>query len=212
MITGFGIKKTYQWLACTAGLIGVTLFVWSLWPLPSENVDFTLSSMYLEGGQVVLDWPATVRRGGVYEIHLGLDTTGLMIELESSGSPVLIPLSDLADDFNPMFESRLELSDSQITPSGSVREPFMPGQWAEFEWVVTPRSGNVLNGRIWLYLDLVPATSDEEVTVRYPVLARPLEIESRSILGLGVFGARALGGGLILLSLWLLWFIRKKRT
>ena len=210
LITGFGNKKPYQWLIWAAGLIGVTLLAWSLLPLPSEEVDFTLSSMYLEGGQVVLDWPAMVRRGEAEGIHLGLDTSGMMIEIESSDGSVLIPLSDLAADFNPVFEARLELSGSEITPSGPVREPFAPGQWAEYEWLVIPRSGGVLNGRIWLYLDLVPTGSGEGATVRYPVLARPLEIESLSILGLGVFGVRGLGGGLVLVSLWLLWFIRKK--
>ena len=209
-IIGFGNNKFRQWLVWAAGLIGVMLVAWSLWPLASEEVDFPLSSMYLEGGRVDLDWPARVRRGGTEEISLGLDTTGLMIETESSEGPVLIPLSDLEADFNPVLEARLELSGSETAPSGAVREPFFPGQRVEYEWVVAPRSGGALNGRIWLFLELVPVTDDDEVTVRYPVLARPLEIESLSILGLGVFGVRGLGGGLVLLSLWLLWFIRKK--
>jgi hypothetical protein len=211
-IIWFGNNKFYQWLVWAAGLIGVALVAWSLWPLASLEVDFPLSSMYLEGGRVELGWPARVRRGGTEGISLGLDTTGLMIEIESSEGPVLMPLSDLEADFNPVLEARLELSGSEVVPSGPVREPFLSGQRVEYEWVATPRRGGVLNGRIWLYLELVPATGDDEVTVRYPVLARPLEIESRTILGLGIFGVRALGGGLILMSLWVLWFIGKKRT
>jgi len=206
-ITGLENRKRLAWLILTIGLM---LCVWSFWPLSSEVISFPLSSMYLQGGQVVLDWPSVVRRGEAQEVYLGLDTTGLLIEIESSDGPTLLSLTDLAADFNPVFEARLELAGSDISPSGALREPFAPGQQVEYEWFVIPRNGGRLNGRVWLYLELVPKDSEELVTVLYPVLARPLEIESSSLLGLGVFGVRGLGGCLILISSGLLWFFRKK--
>lgn len=203
-------NKPYHGLIWMVGLAGVTLLAWSLWPLPSASVNFTLSSMFLDGGLVELAWPAVVQRGGAEKIQLSVDTTGLLIEIETTDGPALILLSDLAADFNTVFEARLEFSGSEIIPSGAVRVPFAPGQQVDFDWLVIPRQGGALKGTIWLYLELVPVSSNEETAVVYPVLARSLEIESRSLLGLGVFGVRGVGGALILICLSLLWFSWKK--
>ena len=207
---GFSKNKYSLVLIGMIGLVGAALLAWSLWPMPTGEAEFILSSMYLEGGQVELVWPATVRRGEAAEIHLSVDSAGMMVEIETSDGPALLLLSDLAADFNALFEGRLEISGSDASPLGPVRIPFTSGQRAEYDWSIISRSGSALKGTIWLYLELVPTSGDERVTVRYPVLARSLDIESRSIMGLGVFGVRGMGGMLLLMSLWLLWAYRKK--
>lgn len=135
-----------------------------------------------------LDWPQKIRLGDSDVIHLSLemDPNGTLTPTAQyaghtiEGAPIQIP--NLYDTHNLVAEARLDLADAAVSPQGVISEPLRPGQTLHYYWSVSPNQLGTKRGTLWLYLNLVPKAGGE--TERLPLISKPIEIESVSVLGL----------------------------
>ncbi|MDO8971634.1 MAG: hypothetical protein Q7U74_13150, partial [Saprospiraceae bacterium] len=92
------------------------------------------------------------------------------------------------------LEGRLELAGVDLFPSEMMRVPFRPGQTVSFRWLVTAHQGAAENGTLWLVA--IGIDSSIQAT-RFPLIARPIQLEVREVLGLNFLSARWVGSGMI---------------
>lgn len=112
-------------------------------------------------------------------------------------------LFELYKEYNLMIEARLQFLGVPISPLGDLNMALLPRQGAQYSWEIQNDKAGVYNGTMWVFLNLVPKENGEEK--QYPLIAREIMIESRSIAGLpvsvirlaGIFGI-LIGGYLIL--------------
>ena len=97
-----------------------------------------------------------------------------------------------------LVEGRLDLPGVNIFPGSVVTAPFHPDQAISFRWLVTAGNESPLPGRLWLTLITNDAAGAD---TRNAVLARPLELDIRQILGMPLPEVRWLGGGMAGLGL-----------
>jgi len=114
-----------------------------------------------------------------------------------AGEPVLIEMTlPAVEQVAPdavFLEGRLELSGVSVVPGAVVLAPDRSAQPVSFRWLVTAAQEPLVSGTLWL-TEIFKASDGSEV--RVPLLARPLELEWRTLLGLSLPDARWLGGSL----------------
>lgn len=151
----------------------------------------------MEERRLLLEWPSTIRAGDsdILRLVLEMDEEGRMTPTvvreghEIRGEPVLIP--NLYDTHNVMVEARLDMAGMDISPTGEVGEPLLPGESVTFFWSVRPKDVGYYTGTLWVYLRYIPL--DGSQGVRSPLSAQRVEINVVDLFGLGGFAARVVG-------------------
>lgn len=145
--------------------------------------------MLLEQRHLLLEWPKTIRVK---------DNDGIVLSIlmDPMGNlPTASP--DLFATHNIMAVARLEMIGVDAYGE-EIREPMTPGRPVNFRWSIQANKAGLYRGVVWLRLELVPKNGgpiDEQL-----LLARPIEVQAVTVLGLPGDLARILGGLGILLS------------
>ena len=143
---------------------------------------------------ISLDWPKAVRVGDS-------DTLWLRIEVDESGkiTPTVrseghevtgraVEIPDLYETHVIKAVARLDISGMTVTPEGEEFRQMLPNKTVEFAWSVSPQQEGLFRGTLWVYMDVTPRTGG--LAERETLMAVPLEIEGRSIIGLPANVAR----------------------
>ncbi len=160
--------------------------------------------VHQENRLIEIEWPAQMRVGDsdIIRLSLVMDEEGqitptAVIEGHAvMGEPVTIP--DLYETHNLVAEARLDLLGIESLPQGTVSEPLAPGKTVNFYWNIQSRTAGEFRGTIWLHVNIVPRDGAGQIE-RVALLAKPIEIESTTILGMSSQMARifSLSGSLL---------------
>lgn len=111
------------------------------------------------------------------------------------GIPIEIP--NIYDTHNIVAAARLDLAGMEAYRE-TIREPLRPGQSVSFSWSIRANEAGAYQGMVWLRLELVPKNGgriDEML-----LMARKVDINVVTILGMSGSLARILGGAGLVLS------------
>lgn len=159
--------------------------------------DYTPQPALLERRQMVLEWPKAVREKDSDWIVLSIqvDPQGnLTATAEGPGhttSETQIEIPDLYATHNIVALARLDMAGMEAYRE-DIRQPLSPGRPVVFRWSIRANEAGLYRGVVWLHLELVPKNGgpiDELL-----LLARPIEIQAVTVLGLPGDVARILGG------------------
>jgi hypothetical protein len=109
-------------------------------------------------------------------------------ETTDDGTPVDIP--DLYETHNMVAVARLEMAGMEAD-RGEMRQPMRPGRDVTFHWSVRAAEAARYRGVVWLHIELVPKSGGEVEEIL--LLARPIEINVVTVLGMPADLARILG-------------------
>lgn len=151
----------------------------------------------VEARQIVLEWPRKIREkdSDIVVLSLIADPEGkLTITPETPGStvegtPVEIP--NVYDTHNVVAVARLDIAGLDSWRD-EIREPLRPGQPVTFRWSVRAEESGMFRGVVWLHLEFVPKEGGEVEKVT--LLARPIDIEAVTVMGMSGSTARLLAG------------------
>lgn len=160
-------------------------------PLP------TPTALALERRMMVVESPGKIRAGDadVLRLSLIMDESGRITPTAEvgghavSGEPVEIP--NLYDTYNVVAEARLDMAGLEVQPQGAVKQPMQPGVPVIFVWSLSPDHPGSFRGMLWLYLNLIPKAGGAQD--QRALLARPIEIQAVTVLGMSAPFARWLG-------------------
>jgi len=93
----------------------------------------------------------------------------------------ITPVSPLFDVYYLVGETRLEIFGTDLSPRGTISENITPNETARFEWAILPYQAGSVNGKMWVYLNLVPKSGGE--AIRLTLLARPVEFRAENLFG-----------------------------
>lgn len=165
-------------------------------PLPAPTQTMP-SPALVEARQIVLEWPEIIREKDSDFILLSLvmDADGKVTVTPehpgsvTEGTPVEIP--NLYATHNVVAAARLDIAGLDSWRE-EIREPMLPGRPVVFRWSIRAEESAVYRGVVWLHLEFVP--KEGGTVERVTLLARPIEIECVSVMGLPGWAARGLGG------------------
>lgn len=173
-------------------------------PLPSPTQTMPAPAL-VEARQIVLEWPEIIRErdSDIVLLSLVVDAEGKVTVTPerpgnvTEGTPVEIP--NLYETHNVVAAARLDIAGLDSWRE-EIREPMLPGRPVYFRWSIRAEESAVYRGVVWLHLEFVP--KDGGAVERVTLLARPIEIECVSVMGLPGWAARGLGGlGLVVSTL-----------
>ena len=134
----------------------------------------------------------------------------------SAGKPTLfemtlLPSEDSSEGSVPsiVVEGRLDLPGVETFPDPVSEVTYVPGQTISYRWLVTAGSETSWQGRLWLAEIGLDSTGKQTRTV---LLAYPLELEQRRVVGLPTLEARWIGGGFAGIGLSLVLLERQARS
>lgn len=174
-------------------------------PMQAPAPGSTPQPALLERRFLLLDWPKTIREKDSELIILTIamedegqaTPTVIVTGGAKGGTPIDIP--DIYETHTILAVARLDMAGVEAYRE-NIREPLFPGEPAVFRWSIRPGEAGVYRGVVWLHLELVPKAGgaiDEIV-----LLAKPIEIQAVTVLGLPGNLARIFGGiGLIVSTL-----------
>jgi hypothetical protein len=150
-----------------------------------------------------LEWPSRIHVGSSDTIRLSLDVDPkgqLTPQVEVGGHQVTgqtVNIPDLYETHNIVAEARLDIAGLQISPEDTMNEPMVRGERTIFYWSVSPTQAGDYRGTLWLFLNIIPKNGGQPD--RRPLLARPIEIQATTVLGLPANVAEISGvaGGVI---------------
>lgn len=147
---------------------------------------------------VVLEWPQTIREqdSDLIVLTIEMDEGGRLTPTVQGtpGTPVDIP--NLYETHNIFALARLDLAGMESF-TGEMREPLRPGKPVAFRWSVHAEEAGLYRGVVWLHIEMVPKGGGQ--AEQQLILARPIEIQAVTVLGLPPVLARWLGGiGLVM--------------
>jgi hypothetical protein len=184
------LEPTIETILPTAGIAAIE-------PTPAAMV-------HHENRLIEIEWPAQMRVGDSDIIRLSLvmdeqgqiTPTAIIEGHEVMGEPVKIP--NLYETHNLVAEARLDLLGIESLPQGTVSEPLSPGKTVNFYWNIQSHTAGVFRGTLWLHVNIVPRNDDGQIE-KVALLAKPIEIESTTILGMSSQIARifSLSGSLL---------------
>lgn len=150
-----------------------------------------------EKREIEVEWPAVMHVGDGDLVRLTitaaqdgtLTPTAVVGGNVAEGDPIDIP--DLYDSHTLVATARLDMAGIQVLPQGDISLPMVRGQTVTFLWSLNAPEEGRYKGTLWLYLNLLPKSGG--VGEQRLLLARQMDIEARSFLGLPVITARWLG-------------------
>ena len=164
--------------------------------VPELQAGETPQPQLLERRLLVLEWPQTMREkdSDLIMLSITMDEAALATptlaipEPHDEGTPVDIP--DLYETHNVFAVARLDMVGLEADRN-DIREPMRPGQPVTFYWSVRASEAGRYRGVVWLHVELVP--KDGGTTEEILLLARPIEINAVTVLGMPGDLARVLG-------------------
>jgi hypothetical protein len=175
-------------------LISLAGVIWTVWPLPRKSASLTVtgdlltvagSSEKLEGRTVRLEYPAQLRMGEIGQAEMVLEPDP--------------PGVKRAAGVNVEAEAWLDLPGAVIVPGDVSRTAVLAGRTNRFDWLISPGVDQEMQGRAWLYFNLIP--SDGSAAERKPISAQAINVQALSLAGLGVEAVRWMGAGGALVGL-----------
>jgi hypothetical protein len=164
------------------------LLVWGFWPagkdvrtlvIAAEGIHlFQASSSCL----LQLNTPRFARAG---------DTLGIRLQFTSQGR------WSTANAAPILARARLEMDNLEVQPSTAVSQPIPDAGTYTFYWRVTGRTAADYQGRLWIHL-VVIAPNGETSDREQALAAMPLQVQTRTLLGLNGPVARGMGFGFAL--------------
>ena len=184
----------------------------------------TQSPAIPEARRLTLEWPPDIKVGDSDVLRLTLEVdpegnltaTAVVEGHETRSEKVLVP--NLYETHNVLAEARLDLAGVEVTPSGDISEPMLPGEPVTFFWSVKPEQVGTYRGTIWVHLRFIPKDGGPES--RKALSAQQVEVRAVNLLGLSGNAARWMGllGTLVGSSLsfekvvsWIVNRVRKKK-
>jgi hypothetical protein len=182
-------------------LVGLILAIMTL--LPTEYIETTLQ---LNRYQTQTNSNEIANQA----VHLRLPS-GL-----SSGEPVLFEMTLLPAQgatqksaSAAILEGRLDLPGVETFPAPVSEAAYLSEQTISFRWLVTAGKDAPRQGRLWLTIVVPDSTGGETRSV---LLAHPLEIGLRRVVGLSFSEARWIGGGIAVIGLAVILFRREVKN
>ncbi len=169
---------------------------------PTPTPAGTPQPSLLEQRLLILEWPQTVREKdtALIVLTLAMNEQGQLTATahpagQPGGTPVEIP--NIYDTHNIVAVARLDMAGVEAYRE-DIRQPMRPGEPVAFTWSIRADEAGASRGVVWLRLELVPKNGGqiEEILL----LARTIEIQAVTVLGLSGSLARILGGAGLILS------------
>ncbi len=201
------LNRIRNGLALILCLFSLVLIIWSSWPLRRSHQTLPVQSAILsastnavlkEPRRISIDWPEKIRLGDDETISLLLEVDEIGRITPAAGrtgqqvAETSIEAADLFDTHNLIAEARLDMAGVNVLPKGLIQEPLGRGQTLHFYWNIQPQQTGSVRGTLWLFINAIPKT-EEGTADRMPLLAKELEIETISVLGLATNWARRIG-------------------
>lgn len=161
---------------------------------PSTNL--TPEPALLEKRLVILEWPLKIRErdSALILLTISMDEQGNLTATaqSSSGSiePVPFDIPNIYDTHNIVALARLDLAGLEAYRE-AIREPLRPGREVTFRWSIRANESGIYRGVVWLHLELV--SKKDGTTEQQLVMARTIEVEAVTVLGMPGWLARSLG-------------------
>lgn len=204
------------WAAGLLMAASLTLLLFSSAPLPRQVHSILLSaeplasaaepatppaqrSLFGKQRRLSMSWPQLLRLGDSGQVTLALDVAG---EAATAPQPdEAAKAASLSDTHSVVAEARLDLAGMQVEPFPTISEPMAPQRDLQLFWKIHPAVTGTYRGTLWLYLNLVP--KGRGTVERRALVARPIEIQVLSVLGLPALPVRWGSVVAIGLSAWL---------
>ncbi len=171
------------------------LIVSAIGPIPTpvrpEEATPVPENIPTEQRSLQLEWPEKIRVGEARRIRLGLEMLDAIKPAGDLSESEVITPSDWYAHYNVVVESRLDLAGMSVKPDGTMNEPMRPGEPVVFYWSVSPEQTGSFEGTVWVYINLIPKNG--QTAERFLLLARPLDIQAVSFLGMPAWFSRGLG-------------------
>jgi TRAP-type C4-dicarboxylate transport system permease small subunit len=142
--------------------------------------------------KIELSQPTTLIMGTISHVYVDIHPLGI-------STNTLFPL--ITEGFQVNLESKLEITNAQIAPSGLVHAALKSDQDTQLTWNITTDQSSSLSGTLWIYLAVQPKTSSS-ISEELPLFAIPLNIAVSTVLGLRADLALVIGifGGLFTIA------------
>lgn len=161
--------------------------------------------------QIRIRWPEQMRAGDNAGIELEVLASRALIQsfVESMDHAGSGNEPAPAGSYSIVYEARLELPGMRVDPpdvvsisAGHREDP------VRFHWNMSARQPGDYFATLWLYLKLIPEDRANP-TISHALLAKPMQIEVRNVLGLPAGAARIISVILLFVSLILLRILNK---
>lgn len=159
-------------------------------------LDSTPQPALLERRLVILEWPLKVREkdSALILLTIAMDAQGSLTATaqvsEGEVDPIAVNVPNIYDTHNIVAVARLDMAGVEAYRE-EIREPLRPGREVTFRWSIRANEAGLYRGVVWLHLELVPKESG--VIEQQLLMARNIEVESVTVLGLSGGLARSLG-------------------
>ena len=122
-------------------------------------------------------WPEDIKLGGQGKVTLEIKGKEIInnpdLEDERLG---------FAEEYNLVFESRLDLSFSTIWPVEGIKKPVNSLHETDFEWETGINNSLDHIGNIWVYINFIPKNGGD--SIRKTISAVPVEVKTVSLFGI----------------------------
>lgn len=180
-------KKRFR-LAFFFLLLFISIFVWGwiFWPQYIYDHHYTVptiqSPLLTAVGKsdvgVIEEGAIEARLSYPVKAHLG-DDIRVRLTLIPVDHAYGARISD--GSFHLVAEARLDFPLLEITPGGTVQQPFDFAEPRTFQWKIDLNDNGLFEGQFWMYILIVSSQGETE---RQAVLAVPMTLEARDFLGL----------------------------
>lgn len=190
--------------------LGIGGLLWSFLPpsqdiiaLPLQEVRLKIDdtdnyAVIMTPYMMYITLPNSLKFGGDASLSFSLN--------HSSDTPLLLNQTDvnLYDYFNVVVELRPDFEHLYVEPAGTMSTPFIEGQDISLTWNISNKTRQNQEGVLWVYLSFYPIDSGQEVN-RTAILAKQINIETKSIIGLDTSWTAVLSAAILTASIFLGW-------
>ncbi|MCD4754040.1 MAG: hypothetical protein K8R40_13300 [Anaerolineaceae bacterium] len=191
-------------------ILGIGGLLWSFLPPSQDTIALPLQEVRLKIDgtdnyatlmtpyMMYITLPNSLKFGGDASFSFSLNN--------NPDTPLLLNQSDvnLYDHFNIFIELRPDFENMYIEPAGTMSTPFIEGQDISMTWKISNRTRQNQEGVFWVYFSFYPIDLEQE-TQRTAILAKQINIETQSIIGLNTNWTAVLSASILTASLFLGW-------
>jgi hypothetical protein len=160
---------------------------------PTPQPGSTPGPTLLERRNLILEWPRTIREkdSELILLTIAMDEDGRLTVTPRPGDSTPVEIPDLYDTHSVVAVARLDLAGMEAYRE-DIREPLLPGKPVVFRWSIRPNEAGLYRGVVWLRLEFIPKAGGQ--VLEMVLMARPIEIQAVTVLGLPSDLARIFGG------------------